>query len=238
MITEFAQNPEIARIMDVAGFDFIIVDTEHSSYGRDAVIDLARITRYLDITYLVRVPGHEYNFIAGMLDSGAEGVMIPRIESKEQIEKIIEASKYPPRGARGYGPRGVLTNYEQKSVAEWTERIDDEVMIILQIERKKAIEVIDDLLSVEGVDAALIGPNDLSISLGIPGKYRDPIFMDAVQRVIYSCEKNGKISGIHTRNMEDILFWRERGMRLLAYSSDVALIVSASQKSISEIRGI
>jgi len=107
---------------------------------------------------------------------------------------------------------------------------------VIQIEKKSAIESIDDLVSVDGVDAALIGPYDLSISLGVPGEFGSPLLKEAIQKVVDACKKHGVASGTHVRDMESLLFWRDRSMRLLTYSSDVGLIMSSASDAVNRIK--
>lgn len=235
MITEF-RSPEVIRILAAAGMDFVFIDGEHSSYDRVDILEMIRGGKASDITCLVRVADSEYHLIAGTLDSGAQGIMVPRIETREQVEKIVSYSKYPPVGVRGYGPRGIITDYEKLKTADWIETINEQVLIVLQIEKRKAVDSIEDLLTVDEVDAALIGPQDLSISLGIPGEQHNPKFIEAVQKVVDACEKQDLASGIHVRDIKDLLFWKKRGMRLLTYSTDSRLLMASAASATREIR--
>jgi len=160
MIVE-TRTPEIPRMMAAAGFDFIIIDTEHGSYSLDVLKDMVRAGKASGLTCLARVPDPEYHLIARTLDAGAQGIMVPRVETRETVERIVRAAKYPPWGERGYGPRSIVTDYERLPVRERVAELNEDTMIVVQVERKKAIDDIDNLLSVKGVDAALIGPNDL-----------------------------------------------------------------------------
>jgi 2-keto-3-deoxy-L-rhamnonate aldolase RhmA len=178
----------------------------------------------------------EYHLIARTLDAGAQGLMIPRVETRESVEKIISASKYPPIGERGYGPRTVVTDFEQMSVRDLTAEQNEDTLIVLQIEKKRAIESIDDLVSVKGVDVALIGPSDLSISLEVPGENDNPAMIDAIQKVVTACEKHGIASGTHVRDMRNLLFWKSRGMRMLTYSTDANMLLGAASDAVKEIR--
>ena len=106
----------------------------------------------------------------------------------------------------------------------------------MQIERRRAVENIDKLLSVKGIDVALIGPNDLSISLGVPGDEDNPIMVEAIQKVVDACERHGVVSGIHLGDMKRLLFWKEKGMRFLMYSTDAKFLLSSASASVKEIR--
>ena len=235
MITEF-RTPEIARMMAAAGFDFIFIDTEHSPFTLETVVDVVRVCRSVELVCLVRVPDAEYHPIARTLDAGADGLMIPRVETREVVEQIVQASKYPPWGVRGYGLRAIITNYENAGVRDWIEWLNENTMIVIQIERRRAIENIDQLISVKGVDAAFIGPNDLSISLGVPGQLDHPRMVEAIQGVVDACKRHDIASGIHVRDLQKLLYWKERGMRLLTYSTDASMSMSAATEAVRELR--
>jgi len=235
MITEF-RTPEIIRMMAAAGFDFVFVDTEHSPYSLETVIDMIRVAKCLDIDVLVRVPDAEYHLIARTLDAGAQGIMVPRVESVEQVKRIVDAVKYPPLGRRGFGGRAILTDYKDMPLRERAEKFNQNTVIVLQIERKEAIKNIEQLLSIKAVDAALIGPNDLSLSLGVPGEYRHPLMMEAIQKVVDTCKKLHIASGIHVRDLETLFYWKTQGMKMLAYSTDAALMMSALTDAVNTLR--
>jgi 2-keto-3-deoxy-L-rhamnonate aldolase RhmA len=235
MLTENA-TPETARMMKAAGFDFIFVDTEHGPFSFETVANVVRGAKSVGLSCFVRVTDPEYHLIARTLDAGAQGLLIPRVETRPTVDKIVSAAKYPPVGERGYGPRTIVTDFEPMSVKDFTAEQNEDTMIILQIEKKDAIQDIEDLVSVKGVDAALIGPNDLSISMGVPGEYENPIMVDAIQRVVTACEKHGVASGTHVRDLKNLLFWKNKGMRLLTYSTDANLLLGAASDAVKEIR--
>jgi 2-keto-3-deoxy-L-rhamnonate aldolase RhmA len=235
MITEF-RTPEVIRMMAVAGFDFVFIDTEHSLYSLETVIDMVRVAKSLDLDVLVRVPDAEYHLIARTLDAGAQGVMVPRIESVQQVQRIVNAVKYPPFGQRGFGGRAILTDYKKMPLKEQIEQFNKNTMIVLQIERKKAIDDIESLVSINGVDAALIGPNDLSISLGIPGEFTHPTMVEAIQNVVNNCERFHIAPGIHVGDMKTLLQWKDRGMKILTYSTDAALMMSAASEATRSLK--
>lgn len=235
MITEF-RTPEVVRMIAAVGFDFVFIDTEHSQFTLETVVDMIRAAKSTNLTCLVRVPDLEYHLIARTLDAGAEGILIPRVETKEEVEALVKYAKYPPWGERGFGARSIITDYESVSVKERVQILNEESMIVIQIESKEAINNIDALLSVKGVDAALIGPNDLSISLGIPGEFSNPLQVQYILKMVEKCERYGIASGIHFRDLKTLLYWKDHGMRLLTFSTDANLLLSAAKEAVSEIR--
>ncbi len=235
MITE-VRNPAIAQILAVAGFDFMFIDMEHGSYNMETVADTIQAARLAGICPLVRVTNPEYHLMARPLDAGAQGLMIPRVETVEQVEHIVASTKYPPRGLRGCSVLRGHSDYQREKVKDFIERMDAENLVILQIEGKRAIESIDDLVSVPGVDAAVIGPNDLSISLGVPGQMDHPLLRESIDRVIDACRRRGVASGIHIGNMEALKGWMRKGMRFIAYSTEVSFILGAGKAAVDELR--
>lgn len=235
MVVEFSA-PEVARMLRAAGFDYIFIDTEHSPFNPESVTDIIRAGRSMDLTCLVRVPDNAYHLIARTLDLGAHGIMVPRTETRKQVEDIVQAVKYPPWGVRGFGVRPIHTDYEPGTVADQVEHLNEDTVVVIQIESQQAIDSIDELISVKGVDVALIGPNDLSISLGVPGEHEHPSMVEAIQKVVDSCAKRGVASGIHVRDMSVLQFWMERGMTFITYSTDVGLLTSAAAEAVTVLR--
>ena len=161
------RTPAIARALHVAGFDFFILDTEHGSFSLETVSDMMQMARMEGITPIVRVPDFSYPFIARTLDAGAMGVMVPRVKTRAQVEQIVRAVKYPPMGERGMMNARTNTDYRGMTIGEYGAQANQETMVIVQIETREAVEDIDAILAVPGVDAALMGPADLSVSLGV-----------------------------------------------------------------------
>lgn len=235
MVVEFT-SPEVARMLSAAGFDYIFIDTEHGSFNHESVLNIVRAGRSMDLTCLVRAPDNAYHLIARTLDLGAHGIMVPRTETKEQVENIIRAAKYPPWGSRGFGVRPIISDYEPGTIAEQIEHLNEDTIVIIQIESRLAVDSIEDLISVDGVDVALIGPNDLSISLGVPGDHMHPSMIAAIQKVVGCCAEKGIASGIHVRDMSVLQFWMQRGMTFITCSTDIGLLMTAAIEAVTTLR--
>ena len=132
--------------------------------------------------------------------------------------------------------RPIITDYELGPVADQIEHLNEDTIVISQIESKRAIDDIEDLLSVKGVDVALIGPNDLSISLGVPGEHMHPSMIEATQKVVDICAQKGIASGIHVRDMSVLQFWMERGMTFITCDTDVGLLITAAAQAVNTLR--
>jgi len=231
-----SRSPSISLIMEQAGCDFLFFDMEHGPNDFGVVADMVRVARLTKVVPLVRVPDDQYHLMARILDTGAMGVMVPRIETREQVERIIENTHFPPVGVRGCSvPKG-HNNYRPQDLWEFTEQANREVMIILQIEREKAISNIDDLLSVEGVDAVVMGPNDLCLSMGVREKDYLSALEPEIQTVLDAAKRHQIPCGIHIGNLEWLMEWQKRGMQIIAYSDDIVFLKNGAKAGISKLR--
>lgn len=226
------RSPTVAQILAQVGYDFLFVDMEHGPFNLETVADLVRVIRLAGATPLVRVPDAAYHLIARSLDLGAQGVMIPRVETRSQVERIVESALYPPLGARGCSVDKGHNDFAPQEAWSFTEEANRENLVILQIERQRAVEDIGDLLSVPGVGAVLIGPNDLSLSLGLRGSDMLAALEDPIQHVLDSCLARSIPCGIHIGSLEWLSEWRRRGMRLLCYSSDLKFLRQAASSGL------
>ena len=162
--------------------------------------------------------------------------MVPMTSRKEQAETIVRYSKYTPLGQRGFGTQTGQTDYKPLKAIEFFKEANEHTLIVAQIETKEAIENIDSILGVEGIDVGLIGPNDLSISLGIPDQMNSETLIKAIDRVVETAKKRKKAAGIHIGNIEAIKKWRSKGMTVLAYSTDISFQYNASKSSLEELK--
>jgi len=158
------RSPSIGQIMARAGCDFVFFDMEHGPFDLAIIADMVKVTRLEGLTPLVRVPGDAYEWLVRPMDAGAMGVMVPRVETRDQVERIVECLMYPPKGVRGLSADKGHNDFNAQGMWDFAEEANRENLVILQIEQAKAIENIDDLFSVEGVGAAVLGPNDLARS--------------------------------------------------------------------------
>jgi 2-keto-3-deoxy-L-rhamnonate aldolase RhmA len=236
--TSFAQlpSPEIARILAAAGFDWAFIDTEHGWFGIETVREVCYASVRAGLCPIVRVVGLDYGLVARALDCGAQGVMFPRVESVELLERAVSWTKFPPAGVRGCGLNAAHIDYAKASIAEVVEHGNANTMVVLQIETKRAVEMRDELLSVKGIDAVMVGPVDLSISLGVPGEFQHPKMVEAMEQIRDSCIGYGIAPGTQTRTPSLARFWRERGMRFLGCSSEVGMLLEKASEIIGLLR--
>ena len=217
------------------GFDYVFIDMEHGTFDLPAVADMIKVARLANLTPLVRVPDLAYHLAAQVLDAGAMGLMLPRVETREQAEQFVSYVKYPPIGVRGASAGRGHTDYGNAGPQELVRHMNEHTLVILQIERKRAIDNIDELLSVPGVDVALIGPFDLTISLG-EERVESPAVDAAIQKVVDSAKRHGLASGTHIGSPAVVLDWHRRGMTMLTCNSDLGFFRAGAQQTLDALR--
>jgi 2-keto-3-deoxy-L-rhamnonate aldolase RhmA len=221
-------SPFIVYSLSNAGFDFVYLDMEHGRFGLENAVDLLQTIRLSNMVPLVRVPDNQYYWIARLMDAGAQGVMIPRVEKRHQVEAANQAMRFPPAGQRGMAVARGHNDYKRQDALSFAEEANRENLLIIQIESKSAVENVDAIISVPGVDVALIGPGDLSLSLGIPTKMDHPLMVEAIGKVVASCKRHNVIAGLHCGDLKAIKHWSQNGILLLSGSSDLDILLDGS----------
>jgi len=235
LVVELRQ-PSVMQVLVNAGFQFVLIDGEHGAYSLETIADLSRAARQVELTPIVRVPDINYVYIAQALDVGAQGIMVPRITHAEQVKEIVRLMKYPPDGIRGNAQGVGYTRFNSGPVEEVMARVNQETMLVVQIETRESLENIEDIVRVPGVDVALIGPNDLSISLGIPGQIDAPLMREEIQKVIDACQKYGVYPAIHINKLDIAAYWAQQGMRLISSNNELTLMTRAGLEVTQTIR--
>jgi len=218
---------EIAKMVSAAGLDWLFLDTEHSPFDQRTIHDILQVCLLTPLTPVVRVADFQYDLVARTLDSGAEGIMFPRTESAEVLARAVSWAKFPPEGIRGFGLGPPQIGYETASIDEVREHQNRENLVIAQIESVRGLEALDEIAAVEGLDALLLGPADMSISLGVPGDWEAPKLWDAIDRVIDACNRAGKWPAIHVRSTDFATKAMDRGMKLVSAGADAAVMWGA-----------
>jgi 2-keto-3-deoxy-L-rhamnonate aldolase RhmA len=234
-VLEF-DTPGIGQMIANAGCEFVIFDMEHSSFTLESIRRSIVSAKAAGLTALMRVPYTEYFFMSRALDAGAEGLMIPWVETRDQALKIVDSMKYPPVGHRGAAFGIAHDDYKGGDVGAAAQQANEETLIIVQTETAKGVENVDEILSVDGIDVAWIGQCDLSISLGVPGQYDHPKFLKAFDKVLNACEKHGVALGFLPLDVPDALAMIDKGVRCIAYSADVFLFASALKTDVQQIQ--
>jgi 2-keto-3-deoxy-L-rhamnonate aldolase RhmA len=231
-------EPEMPVILARAGLDFFFVDTEHCTASYAEIQALCRAAHDVNIVALVRVAENRPELITRTLDVGTMGIIVPRIHSADAGRTALEVMKFPPLGHRGFGLRSIITDLQGKSAGEEIESCNRETLAVLMIESKAGLEGVEEIAALPGVDVLFIGPYDLTLSLGIVEQFDNPIFWNAVDRVIAACRAAGIATGIQTSNMSLLKEARSRGARFLLYGSDVAILFAGFKRVMSELKEV
>ena len=235
MVVEFRQ-PSLMQLLANALFDFVIIDNEHGPFTVETVADLSRAARGAGLTPIVRVPALDYAHITQSLDGGAQGIMLPRVAHESEVREAVGMMKYPPMGRRGAVLARGHTEFKGGPLLPALERANHETMLVVQVETAAAVERLDQILAVPGVDAVLIGPTDLSVALGVGGDMEAPLLHDAIRRTIEACRRHRVIPGIHTNEIKWSAHWAREGMRLVSISSETGFLMKAGREAADGVR--
>ena len=226
-------TPDSAEIMANMGLDWLVYDTEHGPWSIETVQQLIQATAATNTVPIVRVAWNELWLIKRALDIGAYGVIVPWINTKEEAIKAVRAAKYPPKGIRGAGPRraamfGLRTR-------EYLDVADDLTLVIAQIETQEAIDNLEDIMSVEGIDAIFVGPHDLSWSLGLYGNQQHPKNLEAIDRILEVAKKNKFPAGVYTLGMEMNKVMIEKGFNFVVLGSDMSFMIYGLRDALKRV---
>jgi len=234
--TSMLRSPEVPRILAAAGLHWSYLDSEHGGFDLETLQDLIRAANEAGLCPIVRVADLQYPLVARSLDCGAQGVLFPRVESPELLEKAISWTRFPPEGVRGYGLQPTHVGYEAVGMPDIIAHSNANTMVVLQIETKNALERIDELLSVPKIDAVMIGPADLSISLGVAGQFEHPTLVAAIEKIRNACNRHGIAPGIHMRSLKLVQYWRDHGMLFLSCNSEIGFMLEKATETVAALK--
>lgn len=234
MVTTFA-SPDIAKILQVCGFDFLIVDCEHGAFTTREVANIIAVARGIGMPALVRIPEMRREHALKFMEMGASGLLLPNTESAEQAKMLVDCTKYAPLGHRGVSLSRPHTDFKKVSGAEYMPKANDETILMCQIESRKGVENVEEIIAVEGIDVAFIGPNDMSQDYGILGQFTHPDIVAAFEKIIAAAQANGKWAGAHFGGAAPLKPWLSKGMQINMWNSDNGLLALGAA-AITELR--
>lgn len=231
-------HPSITEILVSAGIDFMGIDLEHSTISQEQSQRIIAACHATGIPCLPRVASHNAEPVRRLLDSGADGVIVPMVSTPAQVSEIVQWCKYPPLGRRSYGvarAQGYGVDFEA-----YTKEWNAGSVILIQIESISGVEAVDQLLASDAVDGVLIGPYDLSGSLGIPGQLSHPKVVAACSQVVDACRRRGKSCGTHIADpaQDNVIAAFDAGYTFAVMASDVFILWKWSERIRSLIRSI
>jgi 2-keto-3-deoxy-L-rhamnonate aldolase RhmA len=234
-------TPGVGPMLAAAGMEFVIFDMEHGRCDIGLLAEMIASCRGSDIVPMARVADLSSAPLSRLLDIGARGVMVPRVETRAQAEQIVAELKYPPAGCRGVA-LGIAHDAYQPGGPEFFAQANEANAAILLLETAGAFEHLDEIISVAGVDVAWMGHYDLTVSMGIPGQFEHPRFLEAMDALVASCQRHGVAPGFLPPSPEAAIHWIAKGFRVLSLGSDIgvfmggvrgfrAAVVNSMQKS-------
>ncbi len=229
-------HPAIAEIMAAAGFDWLVLDMEHSVLELSEIQTLIQVLDGQQCPAIVRLTSNHPDQIKRVMDAGATGVMVPMVKSADDAKTAVQSVYYPPRGQRGVGlarAQGYGARFQQ--YRGW---LEDNAVIVAMIEHVDAVKAIDEILAVDGIDAYIIGPYDLSGSMGRPGELDHPDVQSAIARVLEAGQRSGKPGGIHVIEPDQDELQRRiaAGFNFLGYGLDIRILDSLCRSHMQNIR--
>ncbi|MEV9499469.1 HpcH/HpaI aldolase family protein [Aliarcobacter butzleri] len=229
-------SPISVEVMALAGFEWLVIDIEHTSINLETTENLIRTIQLHKMKALVRVSKNEEVIIKKVLDMGADGIIVPMICTKDDAVRAVNYAKYPPLGKRGVGlyrASGYGTKFE-----EYKKWVNEELVIIAQIEHIDAVNNIDNILQVDGIDGTIVGPYDLSGSMGYPGEFGRTDVKEAIQKVVDKCKEYNIPSGFHVvdTNLNSIKEKIGQGCTFIAFGIDYFFMRDAAINQMNKLK--
>lgn len=233
MVHEFA-CPAMVPVLADAGFDFIIIDHEHGPASYQDIQDMVIAAKSYDLDIIVRSTRNDYEYMAKVLDMGADGLLIPHVDTPAEAHNVVKCTKYPPAGDRSHGMRHYLSKFGPcANTAEYIKVANEQTSIFVQAESPVAAKNIDAIISSPWVDGVIVGPSDFTMSMGIIGQYDNPQFLAHCDAILAACLKAKKHFGIHWSKLDVAMAWKKKGSNIMLFGSATNLL----REKASEVAG-
>jgi 4-hydroxy-2-oxoheptanedioate aldolase len=228
--------------MSEVGLDYVIIDTEHGPYDTENMINLIRGAEQANMTPFVRVANADHKEIQRCLDQGAKGLIVPMLNTIEDFKKVVSLAKYTPVGKRGFaGVRSNNYGYNEDisvDIEEFMGKCNDEILVMPQCETVDALEIIEEVVHLDGIDGIFVGPFDLSISLGVPVQFDHPKFIKAINRILSACKEANKFAIIYAGSTQAAKDDFAKGFDSVAYNIDASVFIDGYKREINEIKSL
>lgn len=230
---------EVGKMMKTAGYDWLFIDMEHNSMSIDDAAQISVAAQSAGITPIVRVPGFQHFHASRVLDTGAQGIVVPHVDDIETAKNMVENVKYPPIGKRSITGSLPQLDFVPTPVDEATKAINDATLLIVMLETEEAVENAEAMAAIDGIDALLFGTNDLTIEMGIPGQMGHPRVVKHYETAAAACKKHGKFLGMggiyDPAVMKDYV---AMGARLILAGNDFPFLMKAAKEQADIVRGM
>jgi 2-keto-3-deoxy-L-rhamnonate aldolase RhmA len=229
-------TPGIGPMLAACGMDFVIFDMEHGRCDIALLAEMIAACRGSDIFPIARVPDLGYAPLSRPLDVGARGVMVPRVETRQQAEDVVSALKYAPQGKRGVA-MGIAHDLYRAGGAGFFAQANEEAAVIVLLETEKAFANLEEIVSVPGIDVAWMGHYDLTVSMGIPAQFEHPQFLAAMDALVAACKRHGVAPGFLPPTPESARHWIGQGFRVISLGSDIGVFLSSMRNFRAQVLG-
>jgi 2-keto-3-deoxy-L-rhamnonate aldolase RhmA len=228
-------SPNAAELLAHAGFEWLVIETEHSALDSAEIEHMLMAINGTEAVPIVRVPSDDPVYIQRALDFGAMGIMVPMVRTVEEAQAVVRATRYPPAGTRGYNPlRAAHYSFDSK---DYFYRANDNLLVTLILETKEAVQNLEAIASVPGVDVLFLGPFDLCLSLGLdPMKQPHPQVEAVIELLLSIAKKTGVGTGIHAFNTDQLQHRQTQGYTMISYSADYVLLAEAARTGLAAYR--
>lgn len=232
-----ARTVDIAKAMKSCGFDWLFIDMEHNAMDVDVACQISVAAQDAGVTPIVRVPGFQHFHATRVLDGGAMGIVVPHVDDAETARRMVDNCRYPPVGHRSVTGTLPQIDFQSLPVGEATRLINETTLLVIMLETPQAIDNVEEIAAVPGIDVLLIGTNDLCMEMGIPGQVDDPRIAEIYQRVIAACRANGLyagLGGVYEPNL--MQRYIALGMQFVLVGSDLSLLMAAARERVQRLR--
>ena len=234
-----ARTVDIGKIMKTCGYDWLFIDMEHNSMSIDTAAQISVAAQDAGIAPIVRVPGFQHFHASRALDGGAQGVVVPHVDTAEVAAEMVSNCKYPPVGRRSVTGRLPQVDFEAHRQDEVTRSVNDATLVVVMVETPTAVENVESIAAVPGVDSVLVGTNDLCTEMGIPGAVGDARIQQIMERVVAACRAHGKHPGLGGVYEPPLMERYIRlGMRLILCGNDLTMMMAAAEERSARMRAI
>ncbi len=230
--------PGAVEALGQTGLDFVVIDTEHGPFDTETMAHMILAAEHTGLTPVVRIGDVTHKEIQRAADLGAGGIIAPCLRQISDFHKLVSLAKFPPLGQRGYA-LGRGSGYGYQSWADTPENYmhtsNERLMVIPQCETIECLESIEEVAAIDGIDAVFIGPYDLSVCLGIPTRFEDPVFKAALKRIKNACDNAGKPVLIYTASIEKARQYLKEGYQGIAHNTDTNTLIQGYRQQLEEI---
>ena len=229
-------DPAVVEVLALSGYDFIIIDNEHTVMDQETLANMIRASDASNILPTVRVRDGSDSLIRQVLDTGAMGIQVPVINTASEARAVVSSVKYAPQGTRGFAASQRSASYGFMNAKEYSELSNAETMVTVYCETLEAMDNVEDIAEVEGVDVVFIGPFDLSQALGVIGEVKHPRVLSAIDDIIGKVRAKGKAVGTIASDAEEAMSLISKGVQYICLSSDLSMIAGLSKIFFNNIK--